>query len=110
MIQSLQIIGVLFSMTMLYFTFLYYKKEHYDMKGLLFWSVAWIAFLVLSVFPETVYGVMEVLNVGRTVDFFVIAGFLFFSVIIFRMYIILKETQKKVEEIVTKIAIKKAKK
>jgi len=55
--------------------------------------------------PETIYGVMEVLQIQRTVDFFVIGGFLIFSVVLFHLYIITKENQKKVEELVRKIAI-----
>ena len=65
----------------------------------------------MVMFPETIYGVMETLSIQRTVDFFVIGAFLFFSVIIFYLYIVVKQTQKKVEMVVRKIALeKKAKK
>jgi len=65
----------------------------------------------MVMFPETIYGMMETLNIQRTVDFFVIGGFLFFSVIIFYLYVVVKQTQKKVEMVVRKVALeKKAKK
>ncbi len=61
----------------------------------------------MVMFPETMYSIMETLSIQRTVDFFVIGGFLFFSVIIFYLYIIVKQTQKKVEMIVRKVALEK---
>jgi len=65
----------------------------------------------MVMFPETIYGIMETLNIQRTVDFFVIGGFLFFSIMIFYLYVVVKQTQKKVEMVVRKVALeKKAKK
>ena len=65
----------------------------------------------MVMFPETMYSIMETLSIERTVDFFVIGGFLFFSVIIFYLYVVVKQTQKKVEMVVRRIALeKKAKK
>ena len=61
----------------------------------------------MVMFPETMYSIMETLSIQRTVDFFVIGGFLFFSVIIFYLYIVVKQTQKKVEMIVRKVALEK---
>ncbi len=107
MILGVQILGILFAIVMMYFTYLYYKREHYDRRGLVVWMGIWLGFVVLVMFPETVYGIMETLAIERTVDFFVIGGFFVFSVIIFHLYVTVKETQKKVEKLVRKIAMKK---
>lgn len=109
MTYGLQIIGVLFGLVMLYLTFLYWKKRAYDGKSFAIWTLVWIFFLAMVAFPDTIYGVMEGLKIERTVDFFVIAGFLFFSVIIFYLYVITSKNKRKIEEIVRKIALKKAK-
>jgi len=106
MIYGLQIIGILFALVMCYFTFLYFKRRDYDIFSFLFWIVVWLAFLLMVAFPSVVYSIMETLKIERTVDFFVIAGFLFFAVIIFHLYGIVKRWQKKSEEIVRKLAIK----
>ena len=106
MIQGLQIIGILFGLCMLYLTFLYYKKNAYDGKSFALWSGLWIFFLVIVAFPDTVYGVMDTLEIKRTVDFFVISAFLFFSVLIFYLYVNNKKNQQKIEEIVRKVALK----
>lgn len=110
MILGLQIIAILFSLIMTYFTFLHYKRKEYDIRGFVIWLLIWIGFMILAIFPETVYGVMESLKIERTVDFFVISGFLIFSVILFRNYAIAKKNEKRIEQIVRKFAIEKDKK
>ena len=95
---------------MIYITFLFYKRREYDIRGLISWSLIWLGFMILAVFPETVYGIMEGLRIQRTVDFFVIVGFLIFSVILFRIYAIVKKNQKRIEQIVKKYAFEKEKK
>lgn len=111
MIYGLQIVGMLFALIMLYLTFLYYKRNAYSGKSFFIWFCVWLFFLLMVMFPETIYGIMETLSIERTVDFFVIGGFLFFSVIIFHLYVTVKQTQRKVELVVRKVALeKKAKK
>ena len=107
MIYGVQLLGILFALIMLYFTFLYYKRESYGRKGLILWMLVWLFFLVMVMFPQTIYGIMETLQIQRTVDFFVIGGFLFFSLIIFHLYISVKSVQKDVEVIVREIALSK---
>lgn len=109
MIVGIQVIGLLFGLIMLYLTFLYYKKKAYTGNSFIVWSFIWICFILIVIFPEQIYGIMETLEIKRTVDFFVISGFLFFSVIIFYLYIITKKNQKMIEDIVRKVAIKRAK-
>jgi len=109
MIFGLQIIGLFFGLFMLYLTFLYYKRKDYDIKSFIAWTIIWLFFLIMVIFPASLYGLMEIIDVQRTVDFFVIAGFLFFSLIIFYLFVTVKNIQKKVEKIVREFAIKRAK-
>ncbi len=111
MIYGLQMVGMLFALIMLYLTFLYYKRDSYGGRSFFIWFCVWLFFLFMVMFPTTIYGIMETLNIKRTVDFFVIGGFLFFSVIIFHLYVAVKNTQKKVEMVVRRVALdSKAKK
>ncbi len=110
MLFGIQIIGLLFAVIMMYFTFLYYKKAKYDKLGLAFWLAVWSGFAVLILFPSTFYGLMQTLAIERTADFLYAAGLLVFSVVIFHMYTITKQTQKKMEMLVRKVAITNAKK
>ncbi|MBW2964721.1 DUF2304 domain-containing protein [Candidatus Woesearchaeota archaeon] len=110
MIFGFQIIGLLFGLVMVYFTFLYYKRANYDKTGLIFWFVVWLGFIILVMFPQMVYGVMGVLHIERTADFFYISGFLFFSVVLFYVYNNTKKNQKQLETLVRNLAFKQAKK
>jgi hypothetical protein len=110
MIIGLQLIGLLFGLVMCYLTFIYYKRKNYDLEAFIFWLVIWLGFIILALFPSSVYGLMEQLKIQRTVDFFVIGGFLLFSVILFKVYTNTKKNQKQIEEIVRKLALKKAEK
>lgn len=106
MLFGVQIIGILFSLVMIYFTFLYYKRNNYDTRFLFVWILVWLAFLVLVTWPKTIYGVMEFLEIKNTADFFVIIGFLFFAVAIFYMFTVTKKLENKMDILVRELAIK----
>ena len=105
MIMGIQLMGIIFVFIMIYLTFLYYKKSHYSAASLSLWMAVWVGALLLVLFPETLYGIMETLKIERTVDFFVISGFMFFIVLIFYLYSAVKQMQRKMEKLVRKVAI-----
>ena len=107
MILGLQLIGVLFAAIMLYFTFLNFKRNDFQKIDFVVWVVVWVFFLFMVMFPRTLYGIMENLHIKRTVDFFVIGGFLFFSIVIFHLYTTTIKTKKKIGDVVRKIALEK---
>ena len=73
------------------------------------WMLVWVFFLFMVSFPTMMYGLMETLKIERTADFFVMAGFLFFALIIFYLFVTVKHIQKNVEKIVRKLAIENEK-
>ncbi len=105
MTYTLKIIGILFAAAMIYLTFLNFKRRSYGKKSFVLWLLVWLFFMFMVTFPETAYGIMSGLGIQRTVDFFVMGGLLFFSVMIFYMYISVKRIEKKVEGIVRRDAI-----
>lgn len=105
MIIGLQIFGILFSLVMIYFTYVYYKRNNYSKNSFILWTLIWIGFGIMVLFPKTIYGIMEVLQIQRTVDFFVISGFLFFAVILFYLWIVVKRNERKLENLVRNLAI-----
>ncbi len=110
MIVGIQIIAIIFALIMIYITYVYYKRNNYGYKSLVLWISVWLAALVLVSVPRTVYGVMEVLQIERTADFFVIAGFAFFSIIIFHLFTTVKKNTQKMEELVRKLSMEKKRK
>lgn len=110
MIPGIQLIGILFSIVMIYLTYVYYKRNNYSLRSMLLWLLVWVGVLVLISVPQSVYGLMQALQIERTADFFVMAGFTFFSVIIFYLYMLVKKNNQKVEELVRVVAFEKSNK
>ena len=74
-ILGIQILGILFALFMMYFTFLNYKRKELISKEYTFWIIMWALFLVVTIIPEILDPVVGALQLPRTMDFFIIIGF-----------------------------------
>ena len=110
MLLGIQIIGVLFGLFMLYITFLGMKRKELNGREASFWVVAWLIFLIFTIMPHSLdFIVKDVLDFARTMDFFIVAGFIFLIGLTFYNYMVVKKNRKKLEDLVRKVAIKRAK-
>ena len=75
----IQLIGMSFGILMIYFTFLHFKRNEFTMKEFVFWLVLFVTFMILSLFPNILDYVVLKLNIARTLDLFIIAGFMLFT-------------------------------
>ncbi|MFH0867681.1 MAG: DUF2304 domain-containing protein [Candidatus Woesearchaeota archaeon] len=106
-ILGIQILGTLFGFFMIYYTFLQYKRNEFTIKEYSFWFIFWGAFVIVTLFPQILDPLLKTLNIVRTLDFFIITGFLFLIFVVFYTYTIVRKNQKKLEEVVRKIALKR---
>ena len=106
-ILGIQILGILFGFFMMYYTFLQYKRREFTIKEYSFWFLFWGAFVAVTLFPQVLDPILTTLNIGRTLDLFIIGGFLFMIFIVFYTYTLVRKNQKKLEEVVRNIAIKR---
>jgi len=104
---GIQILGSLFGIFMLYYTFLHYKRKDITIKEGSFWMGLWALFIFVAIFPGLLDPILDTLSIARTLDFFIIVGFLFLIGAFFYTYLIVRKNQKKIEEIVRKVALKK---
>lgn len=104
---GIQIIGILFSLFMMYYTFLHYKRKEFTIREYGFWMALWAVFIIVTLFPAILGPILKTLSIARALDFFVIIGFLFLIGAIFYTYTIVRKNQKKLEEIVRNIAMRK---
>ncbi len=107
MILGIQILGILFAVGILYFTFVHYKKKEFTRIEFLFWSVLWVAFVYLVLFPNSLDFIVVTLQLVRTMDFFTITGFMFLIVLTFYNYIINVQNRRKLERVVRAVAIER---
>lgn len=108
MIRGIQLLGILFGLFMIYLTFLHRKRKDYTVKEAFVWTVLWIGFMYVALFPNSLdFLVKRTLGLQRPLDFFIIVGFMFMVFISFYTYSIVRNNQRKLEEIVRKIAFEK---
>jgi len=107
MALGIQIIGILFGLFMIYYTFLNYKRKEFTLKEFSLWSVFWILFMFIAAFPYYLDPIVKTFGFLRALDLLVICGFLFLSTAIFYTYTVVRKNQKQMEKLVREIAIKK---
>jgi hypothetical protein len=106
-ILGIQILGMLFGFFMMYYTFLQHKKKQFTIKEYSFWFAFWSIFVIITLFPQILDPVLSTLNISRALDFFIISGFLFIIFVLFYTYTMVRKNQKKIEEVVRNIALKR---
>ena len=73
----------------------------------IFWVVLWIGLAVVAVAPNILdFLVKDILSLTRPLDFYIIVGFLVLIGTNFYTYTLAKNNNKKMEEIVRKIALR----
>ena len=107
MVLGIQIIGSSFGLFMIYYTFLHYKRKEFTVKEFCFWVLLWILFITFSFFPWLLEPFVKTLRFGRTIDLVIVLGFMFLIGALLYTYILVRNIQKKMEEIVRRIAFEK---
>jgi len=110
MVLGIQIVGALFGLIMLYITFLNLKRKEYDVKEFVLWLGVWVFFLFFTIFPKVLDKITKPLSISRKLDLLIIAGMLFVIGLSYYNYSITRKTERRMEQVVRAVAIKKAKK
>jgi hypothetical protein len=71
--------------------------------------VVWSFGAILLLLPESMSTLTQRLAVPRVVDFYLIVGLMFFSIITFLNYKTVKLNEKKIEDLVRQVALRKRK-
>jgi len=107
MVLGIQIVGVFFGVFMIYYTFLQRKRNEFTTTEYLFWTILWLLFMSFAIFPNMLNPAVKTFKLARTMDFFIIAGFIFLTGAVFYTYTIVRKSQQKIEKVVREIAIRK---
>jgi len=110
MIFGLQVIGLVFSLIMLYFAYVHYRRGEINGLEIIFWLVAWIGAILIIIFPQ-VFGVFaKTIAISRAFDLAVIGGFIFVIPLVYLSYMRVKRLERKLEEYVRQESLRDAKK
>ena len=96
MVLGIQILGLLFGLFMIYYSFLSFKKKEFRKREFVLWMIIWILFIVVTIFPSLLNPLVESLNLVRRMDFYIIIGFMFLIGLGFYSYSVAKKNQRKI--------------
>jgi len=110
MILGLQLIAIIFALVMIYFALIHYKKGQLNGAEILSWITIWVVAMFVVAFPEILRTYARMFFVTRVFDLMVLGGFILVITMVSASYVRSKRTEKKLEELVRKLALKDAKK
>lgn len=108
MVSGVQIIGIIFGLTLSYFTFLHYKRREFTISEFLAWEGLWVAFVVVTLYPSKLLVYSTNLGAARTFDLFSLLGFTVVLTISFYTYVNLDRLRKQLEKALRDAALNDA--
>jgi hypothetical protein len=105
-ILGVQIVSVLFAVFMLYVAFLHWKRKDLGNTEYMFWFILWCGFIAVTLFPNSLQNLTNLLFFARVMDLLMIGAFMVLAYIGFNNYISNKKMEKKIENLTRKDAIK----
>ena len=107
---GIQLIGIVIALAAVHLTHLYYKRSHFSKKELLFWGFLWCLFMVVAIFPQSVFPVTDYLGLARPMDLIMIIAFIVLFSLTFHNYILGRKQEREFERLVREIALRDLKK
>lgn len=109
MILGLQIIALIFSLIMIYFAYLHFRRGEINALEILVWFIAWIGAMFVAAFPEAFRMFSATIAISRAFDLAMIGGFMLVIPIVYSAYIRTKRIEKKLEDLIRNDALKEIK-
>lgn len=110
MILGLQITAIIFALLMIYVALIHYKKGQLNGIEILSWIVIWVVAIFIVAFPEILRTYAKNVLFTRVFDFMVMGGFFLVISLVSASYMKSKRNEKKLEDLVRKLALKETKK
>lgn len=104
---GIQMISLLFSILMIYISFLHYKRREMKKSEFFFWLMIWTGGLFLTLWPKSTDFILKTFKINRLLDLATIVGFMLLVAIGFFNYLRIRILEKKIEQLVRKEALKK---
>ncbi len=109
MILGLQAIALIFSLIMIYFAYLHYKRGEINGLEISLWIIGWIIAIFMAIFPEIFRTFSATIAISRAFDLAMVGGFILIIPMTYLSYIKSKRLEKKIEELVRNESLKDTK-
>lgn len=100
-----QIIAILFALFMMYVVSIHAKKRTLSLIEASFWYTTWLFFIIITLFPFLLTDIAGALRFSRVFDLLVVMALMVMSFLIITSYFTQKENQRKLENLVRKLAL-----
>lgn len=110
MMTTIQVIAVIFGLTMAYLTFLNFKRKDLNRYQFVIWEILFIGFIVVTLLPDKINFITEGLGIARAFDLFAIIAFTVILFLVFHNYLLVTKLERKLEKNTREKALKDLKK
>lgn len=102
----IQLLGFIFGVAMIYFSFVKYKRKELNRPEFLVWLSCWVLLLIIAITPSALDPLIAPLHFYRRLDFFVVLGFFVLLMLGFQNFSSVRKMEKKLEKFVREDALK----
>lgn len=100
MILGLQVIALLFSLIMLYFVYLHYRRKELNNMEFVLWGIIWLGAISIIIYPQFFGRFAKSIAISRAFDLAVIAGFIVIIPIVYTSHIEVKRLKRRIEDFI----------
>lgn len=101
-----QTISFLFAAFMMYVVTVHYRKKLFSAAEFSAWISMWLVFIIISLFPNLLLGIVTVLHFDRVFDLLLVLAMMILTTILVMNYFSQKELKSQLVKYVRKDAIK----
>lgn len=106
MITGFQIIAIVFSLIMIYLSYLHFRRKEIDKMEFFTWWIIWVGATMIIIFPDLLRGFASTFYITRVFDFMVIGGFILVITLSYKAYVSNRSLEKKLEKLIRAQALK----
>ncbi len=107
---GVQIAAIVFSIFMIYFTYLCYKRRYFEFVSFIIWMLIFVVLIIATLFPTILLPIQEALKISRLFDLFLIAGIFLLITITYINFLYIQKLKMKLEKLVQDRAMEGEKK
>jgi len=107
---GIQLTAIIFSLIMIYFATINYRKGEINRMEILSWVIIWVGAILIVIFPDLIRPFSSTFLITRILDLMVMGGFILVISMTLKNYLSVRKLEKIIEKLIRDDAIRNAKK
>ncbi|MFT4310778.1 MAG: DUF2304 domain-containing protein [Candidatus Woesearchaeota archaeon] len=91
---------------LLVYTFFQFKRYDMTIPEYMFWNMAWLGLIVISLFPELTSPLAKLLGIGRGVDIIIYLSIIVLFYMVFKLYYKIIKIEQDITKLVRELSKK----